>query len=207
MIMLTETELDALTEAFNIVLGQAASAFSDLVREPVNISVPSIEIIGAPDMPGRVSAFYGPTGQSQLCGIHQSFNSSDNLLIDTMLVFTETGSLDIIRQMLGEETPMARFNELEQDALAEIGNIIINSCMSSLADLFNISMTGTLPKLMFDDPLMVASESFGQDTVLLARISLSLTTRDTSGLVLFFIDGDAIQNFVCRVEHVFTLPS
>jgi chemotaxis protein CheC len=207
MITLTETELDALTEAFNIVLGQAAASFSDLVHEPVSISVPSVEVIGATEMPGRVSAFYGPTGQSQLCGIHQSFHSSDDLLIDTMLVFTETGSLEIIRQMLGEKIPMARFNELEQDALAEIGNIIINSCMSSLADLFQISMIGTLPRLMFDDPLMLASENFGQDTVLLARISLSLTSKDANGLVLFFIDGGAIQNFVCRVERVFTLPS
>ena len=202
MIRLTELQLDALGEGFNIALGRAAATFSELVREPVHISVPCIELLSTSAMRERISALYSASGKSDLCGIHQSFTAEGNLRTDTMLVFTKSDSLDIIRQMLGGEMSIADFTELEQDALAEIGNIMTNSCMSTFADLFNISMTGSLPRIMINDQFSLVPDGRGYDTVLLAQISLSLTSRDTRGLVLFLMDGPTIRSFVNNVDSV-----
>jgi chemotaxis protein CheC len=45
MVRLTELEHDALVELFNIGVGQAASAMSEIVNETVTMSVPAISFL------------------------------------------------------------------------------------------------------------------------------------------------------------------
>jgi chemotaxis protein CheC len=196
-----ELQLDALTEGFNIALGAAAATFSELVHEPIQISVPSIELLSPAEMRERIALLYAESGNAQLCGIEQSFELNGSLRAGTMLLFTQSGSLEIIRLMLGQEIMIKQFTDLEQDALAEIGNIITNSCMSCFADLFNMNMTGTLPQVKLNNKLSLTPAYFGDDTILLAQIALSLTTRNTRGLVLFFMDAKTIRKFIALTEH------
>lgn len=42
---LTDLELDALTEVFNMGVGQAADALSQLAGEPVELSIPLVQLL------------------------------------------------------------------------------------------------------------------------------------------------------------------
>ena len=48
----SELEMDALTEAFNLSLGEAAATFSAIVREEIELSVPTIEILSRDQLTG-----------------------------------------------------------------------------------------------------------------------------------------------------------
>jgi len=56
MNILTEIELDALTEVFNVGAGRAAQSLSEIVGDGVRLSVPSIEILKSNEVNAKVLA-------------------------------------------------------------------------------------------------------------------------------------------------------
>ncbi|MFZ1851291.1 MAG: hypothetical protein WAU15_03515 [Nitrosomonas sp.] len=201
-VALTEFQLDALAETFNMSLGEAAAIFSQIVSEEIKLSVPIVELLCQKDLAARMIAIRGNRSQERLCGITQHFTTKDSFNTDTMLIFSEHGSLEIIRRMLGSTANVESITELEQDALAEIGNIIINGCMSTISNLFQKPSLGTLPCVATNtaDALFASRSS---DHVLLVKIGMHLASQNIDGYVLFLMDVDSIRHFVKEVEQVF----
>lgn len=201
---MSELQLDALAETFNLSLGEAAAVFSQLVQEEIELSVPTVELVSRHDLVERLEAMGGSAG-SRLCSITQQFDASESFHTDTMLIFPESGSLEIVRRMLGEQATAEAISELEQDALAEIGNIIINGCMSSISNLFRKEIIGTLPEVVINESRALIMEHCTADDVLVARIGLHLSVQNVSGFVLFMMDIHSIRNFMGEIEHIFNI--
>lgn len=199
----TELELDALAETFNLSLGEAAAMFSEMVREDIIISVPTVEILSRALLVQQLNA----QGKDRLCAIKQRYESTSDFTTNTLLLFPEQGTLELVRKMLGDSTPIEHITELEQDTLAEIGNIIMNGCMGSLANLFNNRMTGTLPNVSVSDTSEVLDSYDLNELFLVARISMSLSSKNISGLVLFIMDVNSIHSFMGEVRKAFQLDS
>ena len=202
---LSELERDALGEAFNLALGEAASSFADLVQEEIHISVPSVDLLTRAELQRRLSDQQLPGLGDQLCAINQSFSAGDtSLRTQTLLLFAESGGLEIVRRMLGQaDTPLDQITELEQDALGEIGNIIINSCMGTLAEIFGTELLGSLP-LVQRTPASQLFSSQGQDEwVLVVRIGLTMSSHSTTGYVLFLMDLPSFAVVMERVRSYF----
>jgi chemotaxis protein CheC len=52
-----------------------------------------------------------------------------------LLIFPEANSLELVRAVCRGELELEDIIELEQEALAEIGNIILNGCVATVANL------------------------------------------------------------------------
>ncbi len=196
----TELELDALAETFNLSLGEAAAMFSQIIREDIVLSVPTVQILSKSELITQLGQ-----GSSRLCSIRQSFSSTSNFSTNTLLLFPEQGTLQIVRRMLGDSTPIEHITELEQDTLAEIGNIIMNGCMGSLANLFNSRMTGSLPSVNVSDvDIVLGEEDLGQ-LYLVAQISMSLSSKNIYGFVLFIMDVNSVHSFMSEVKKAFQI--
>jgi chemotaxis protein CheC len=50
--------------------------------------------------------------------------------------------------VLGEELDGAELQEMEQEALAETGNIILNGCLATMANMLKESLSMSLPKVV-----------------------------------------------------------
>jgi chemotaxis protein CheC len=198
----SELELDALTEAFNLSLGEAAATFSSIVREEIELSVPTIEILSRDELIQRLESGRPAGTDERLCRINQHFNAASGFQTDALLLFPEHGSLEIVRRMLGDDTPVQHITELEQDALAEIGNIVINSCMSSLANLFGTEMIGSLSRTASS----LLDDKDASDVILVARIGMTMAAYNLSGFVLFIMDVPSIESFMAQVSRLFRLP-
>lgn len=202
----SELEMDALTEAFNLSLGEAAATFSAIVREEIELSVPTIEILSRDGLTQRLESSQPAGASERLCRINQHFNAASGFQTDALLLFPEHGSLEIVRRMLGDDTSIEHITELEQDALAEIGNIIINSCMSSLANLFGTEMSGSLPRVQSRTARTLLDDKAATDVILVARIGMTMAAHNLSGFVLFIMDVPSIEHFMDQVSRLFRLP-
>jgi chemotaxis protein CheC len=129
MFDLSELQHDALVEIFNVGVGQAASAMSQIVHEEVTMSVPTIQFQTRADCAKTLGSAEG----RRICAITQHYEGAFNT--DAILMFPEEKSLEIVRLMVGQTLSMEELSEMEQEAMSEIGNIILNSCMSTLADI------------------------------------------------------------------------
>jgi chemotaxis protein CheC len=191
MVRLTELEHDALVELFNIGVGQAASAMSEIVNETVTMSVPAISFLTRAAAAKLLAS--RSTGNGRLCGISQHYSGAFET--EAVLMFPEEKSQEIVRLMVGESMPLAELSAMEQEAMSEIGNILLNSCVGALANLLGHELQGSLPAyhVGYSDDILALSGS-GETAVLMLHIEFVIERQQIAGDVAFIMDMTALQD-------------
>ena len=181
---LEDLEVDALTELVNLGVSRAALALRELVGEQVFLSVPSLSVLSKPE---AAESIRGANGRD-LIAVRQAFEGEFSGR--ALLIFPEANSLELVRAVAGDHLSLTDIAELEDEALAEIGNIILNSCIGTISNLLQHSLTMSLPEILrghgvdfFD-----LSKPAIEDVVLFIRINFSLHGREISGYLALVMD-------------------
>lgn len=189
MQQLSELQQDALGEIFNIGVGAAADVLSQMIGDTVRLSVPSVHLTNQQEASERFLLREKRT----LCAIHQTYTGEVSTV--AILMFPEENSLELVRSMVGNDVPLEQLTDMEQDAMAEIGNIILNSIISKLADTLELSFDGSLPSVSLVSGHTVFSHAEGTDSptsaesaVLSLSIDFELASRQVSGYLAFLLD-------------------
>ncbi|ELX10241.1 CheY-P phosphatase CheC [Janthinobacterium sp. HH01] len=192
MFSLSELENDALIEIFNIGVGQAASSMSAIVNESVRMSVPSVSFINRTEAARLLDGKSPEAGA--ICGVSQHYEGAFST--EAILMFPEDKSLEIVRLMVGESVPLKELTEMEQEAMCEIGNIILNSCVGTLANIFQRELHGSLPQYHVgtSDEILIASGSQHDTVVLMLHIDFVLEKHQIHGYVAFVLDISALHD-------------
>ncbi len=191
MVRLTELEHDALVELFNIGVGQAASAMSEIVNETVTMSVPAISFLTRASAAKLLAS--RSTGNGRLCGISQHYSGAFDT--EAILMFPEEKSQEIVRLMVGEAMPLAELSAMEQEAMSEIGNILLNSCVGSLANMLGHELHGSLPDyhIGYSDQILAQAGS-AENAVLMLHIEFVIERQQIAGDVAFIMDMTALHD-------------
>ncbi len=197
MLKLSELQHDALVEIFNIGVGHAAASMSDIVGEEVTMSVPSISFLNRAD----AAQLLGNKDGSRICGVSQHYEGAFET--EAILMFPEDKSLDIVRMMVGESVPFKELTEMEQEAMSEIGNIILNSCVGTLANIFAEELRGSLPQYHIgtSEEILAASGGQGDTVVLMLHIDFILQKHQIHGYVAFVLDLTAMSDLQAHVDR------
>ena len=192
MVRLSEIDYDALVEIFNIGVGRAAAAMSSIVGEEVVMSVPAISFESRVDAARLLCV----DADARICGIRQHYAGAFNT--EAVLMFPENRSLEIVRLMVGDAVSVQELGEMEQEAMSEIGNIILNACMGMLADIFESELEGSLPSYHVGtstEILGAGSQTIQPEaTVLMLRINFFIVKYRIEGYVAFLLDTDALTD-------------
>ncbi|MEW5727778.1 MAG: chemotaxis protein CheC [Pseudomonadota bacterium] len=195
-----EVERDCVTEILNVAIGQAASSLSQLVEDEVRLSVPFVDFLSPSEAAARLER---ETQGSDSVAVRQRFQG--RFYGDIMLIFPERKSLDLVRHMLGDQVPLDQLTELEQEALLEVGNIILNACLGSLANQLNMPVESSLPSyvrgrgahiLDLGAPKAAAEE----ELVMFLHVDFSLLRKDVHGYLAFVMDIVSARHFVDAVS-------
>ena len=150
-ITLTELELDALTELVNLGVSNAALSLREMVRSEVLLSVPKVTVVTPQEAVTRL----GERESKRLVAVRQDFEG--DLTGRAILIFPEAKSMELVRAIVGSELAVEDIMELEQEALAETGNIMLNSCLATMANHFERSLRISLPEVIYGE----GAEFFG----------------------------------------------
>ncbi len=208
MVELSELEHDALVEIFNIGVGQAAAAMSGIVGEEVTMSVPSITFLARVEAAQLLEQAHrqngstpGGAGGTRICGISQHYEGA--FQTEAILMFPEAKSLEIVRLMVGESIPLAELSEMEQEAMSEIGNIILNSCVGTLANIFQHELHGSLPvyHVGSSDEILDATGTRAETVVMMLHIDFILEKHQIHGYVAFVLDITALHDLKEQIDR------
>lgn len=197
-LQLTELECDAIVELLNIGMGQAANSLSEMVQEEVKLAVPSLELLSRQVAISRLNGY----PHKRIAAVKQHFDGPFSG--DALLLFPQEKSLELVRAIMkGEEVPLEMLSELEQDALTEVGNIILNSCLGSLANILTYELTSELPVFITGTATEVLDACLAQndDIVMFLRMDFALHTKDISGYVAFILEIPAIEQFKISIDN------
>jgi chemotaxis protein CheC len=200
---LTEFERDALSEVSNIAMARASNSLRQMVEHQVLLSVPSVEILSQ-DAAARLVA---RPDNPKLVAVRQDFSGAFSGR--ALLIFAEAKSLELVRVVVGRELPLEDIVDLEDEALAETGNIILNSWIATIANLLKQGLKMSLPVVMRGDGRHVFESVPNRDSlVLFLHIRFEISKKEIDGYVALLMDipsldelRSLIADFVNRVTR------
>jgi len=197
--ILTDIETDALTEIFNVGAGRAALSLSEIVGDEVRLSVPSVEVLRTREIDERVLAL----SNARFATVSQIFDGPFDA--EAVLLFTEEHALEIVRDMMGSQMSLAELAEFEQEAMCELGNIILNACLSAMADMLGITLNSSLPNYAVSSPAEISTRlasSESDDTyVLVLHIDLVIEKHHTEGHLIFLLSSTSLNKLVTHIQR------
>ncbi|BCG63655.1 MAG: chemotaxis protein CheC [Methyloprofundus sp.] len=193
-LVLDEFFIDAISEVLNIGMGAAAASLSEMVEDEVTLSVPGVEFVSRLEAANII----GTKVTEDVSGVLQGFAGAING--DALLLFPEEQSLELVRAVLQEDLPLEELTELEQDAMTEIGNVILNACVSNMADLFEKTMIGEVPAFVKGSLGSVLSVEQDKGIVLLLKMDFSIQEKNIHGYVTFLMDFASITELQKNIE-------
>ncbi len=181
---LSDLELDALTELVNLGVSSAALGLREMVRSEVLLSLPRVTVVS----PAEAVARLGEHETRRLVAVRQDFEG--DLTGRALLIFPEAKSMELVRAVVGSELPLEEIMELEQEALAETGNVLLNGCLGSIANNLQRTLRISLPEIMHGEgaEFFDLTHAHVNDSVLFIYINFTVKLRDISGYIAMLLD-------------------
>jgi chemotaxis protein CheC len=179
--LLSEIERDALTELSNIAMARAASSLRQMVDSEVVLAVPAVDILTNQEATKLVSKPDNPP----LVAVRQDFAGAFSGR--ALLIFPETNSLELVRAVVGRQLALEDVADLEDEALAEIGNIILNSWVATIANLLKSALKMSLPVVIRSESNRMF-ENAPSNLVLFLHIKFEIRQEEIRGYVALLMD-------------------
>ncbi|NLW47773.1 MAG: chemotaxis protein CheC [Firmicutes bacterium] len=188
---LNNFQLDVLKEIGNIGAGHAATALSQLISEPIAMTVPNVSVVSL----SEVSEILGGAEQEVVGVYMRMFGDVPGKII---FVFAEEEALTLAGMLTGNNNESQTLNDYEKSALQEIGNIMTGAYLYALTKLTGYNVLSSVPILandMVGAILNTALLEFGiiGDYALFIQTQFSLTQRKINGHFFLVPDPGALD--------------
>ncbi len=201
MFELTAEETDAINEVFNIGMGRAASSLSRLVRSEVGLSIPDLDFLSL----SEVQEILAEGSDLSMCAVHERFSGTFGG--NALLVFPSVDSLELVKAIFPDtdENQLDSLSELEQEALLEVGNIILNACVGSIANLTGATFSTEIPIFLQGsvEHILTRAQQAKTDEYLFMRMRFRIQVRSMIGYVAFVMDIPSLEAFRDCVRKAF----
>jgi chemotaxis protein CheC len=178
---LSELERDALAELSNIAMAKAASSLRQMIQNEVLLAVPSVDILTG----AAATQLVAKPDNPRLVAVRQDF--AGVFSGRALLIFPERSSLELVRAVVGRQLPLGDIVDLEDEALAETGNILLNSWVATIANLLRSALKMSLPVVIRGEGRhMFESENLG--LVLFLHIKFEIRQKEIGGYVALLMD-------------------
>lgn len=185
-------------------VSRAAASLRQMVGEQVLLSVPAVRIVDR----NEAAALVERGNSSRLVAVQQLFEGPFSGR--ALLIFPEGQSLELVRSIVGPDHPLEDIIDLEQEALAETGNIILNACLATIANVLRKPMRMSLPSVIRGDgSAMFETDVRDPDAnlVLFLYIDFTIKRRDIRGFIALLLDlpsiialKEIVRDFVDGIE-------
>lgn len=195
---LDEMSIDILKELGNIGTGNAVTAMSQLMQHPLEMGLPSFQIIKYKEMHGILDE----TEELQAGIIIETEGELKGIFL---FLLKESFTDKILHTMLGTAPKnLLDLDDMEKSALCEVGNIMCGSYISALSKLTNLMITVSVPDICIDMvgailsvPIIKGMKS--SDNALLIENTFSMDGDIFYNRILFFPEPDSLE----KIFHIF----
>lgn len=191
-----EGHLADLAEVVNIGLGRAAAALNNLTGSHVELTAPHVELVAVPALPKVLGRLAQDAVSSVQMGFHGGLEGS------AFLVFPQPSAAKLVGVVSGDEAAGNDMGGLRSATLTEIGNILINSVMGTMANLVRRPLRYSLP-VYAEEPLMAllsAQRPVEQPLIVVAKTRFQVRTLQVEGNLLLLFEMTSFTSLVRGIE-------
>lgn len=182
--MLDEYTLDVLNELTNIGMGRAAALLNDLLEDHIELSIPQVELSCPQSLSGRLERH----DSSLLACVRLDFTG--NLLGSAALIFSPQSAANLAAILSGEGEDEEDLDLLKVATLTEVGNIVLNSIMGTLANLLDRQFDYRVPVYLEASPAALVQ---ADARVLCVNTSFRTRGKVVEGDILLIFRADSLE--------------
>ncbi len=192
----TSIQIEAIEKLINAGLSRAASVLNTLLKSPIRFEVSFIKMLPHTELIGALDGF----GRSRISGVEMTFNGkmSGNLTV----VFKKDAATALVSALTGDEMVDLEVETIWQGTLCEVGNIVLNAVIGSIANLLNLQFVYSVPSYIEDTPerLFSAQPSDPDASILLVRTQFSVDELSVGEDIVLFIKVTVINQLLKAAE-------
>lgn len=201
---LTAQQQDFLIEISNVGMSRAARQLSSLLAEDIDMTVPTVTVTTLDHLCQQ--AIISSSGR--VACVYQSLSGC--LSGKAMLLFAGGDSRTLINSILSSlpQAGSVPQEDFEHEAMVEIGNIIVSSSISTLADLVKKEVELSVPtyiELSADElaiNMTIGEEGTSATSVIVLATQLSATRSCVSGTMLLTFSPDSMDRLINSLSPV-----
>ena len=189
---------DALTELINISFGLTASKLSEISNSRVLVEPPIIGIHPMDDLAKEL----GLLEPGDVAVVHQAFTGP--ISGDAMLFLDYEGAVRLSNLFVEKSLRSRRLDSATGEILAEIGNMLLGSCLGVFGNLLEVRISFSVPALHLEslEPLL-ASLSVGDDELRHAVViatSFRVREHKVAGQIAIVLGASSLDRLIDGVE-------
>jgi chemotaxis protein CheC len=187
--ILTAEQQDGLTELINIAFSRTALSLSELTSQRVLLDVPDVGVHPSTELVQALADMI----RSDVATIHQVFQGPMDG--DALLLLDYESALTLTA-LLTNEPPVDRLDSSAREVLTEVGNILLNACLSMFGDLLHVHLAFSVPRLKVEALQVMVNELIASKEEL--RYALVIYTG-------FYLRNSAVKGYLVLVLGVASL--
>jgi len=113
-----------------------------------------------------------------------------------LLIFPQSNSLALVKAVTGDELAAVEVEAMESEALSETGNVVLNGCLATMANMLRRPLTMSLPQVLRGDGALffeLAERTDDNGVVLFLYINFSISGRDIRGYIAMLMDLPSLE--------------
>lgn len=198
-------QLDALQELLYIGVGRAAGSLNQMLEKPIRLHIPFLQLGKMEDLSQEVQKMKDTTLSSVQLPFKGTFSGASCLLFPT------ESAKALVIALTGEAGYPDTLDSLREATLTEIGNIVLNGVMGSLAKILNHQIIYSVPFYQETtiQRLLQPTLSDSSKIILWAQTQFTIQEYDLTGdiMLIFGIpDLGLLINAVSEMMHATTSP-
>jgi chemotaxis protein CheC len=94
--------------------------------------------------------------------------------------------------------------EFENEAMCELGNIMINACLASITDMLKIAIESTLPHYNIKSGAEIVehiTHAANKEFVLASHVDFSIEGLPTEGKLFFLLNASSLGNVASEINR------
>jgi len=191
--------LDALTEIMNIGVGKAAAIMNTMLDSHVSLTVPVVRLLAA-DSLVQDSVFADDTPFS---AVEMKYSGAFNGFVE--LVFDTVSAGKLVDRLSGVDSmPVDDFDSLRSGTLCEIGNIVINAVLGTMANILDASLTFSVPFYHEGSGSGIIRDFRAEagSMVLLTKTTFTISELSVTGDFAVFFSFSSYENLRTGLLHI-----
>jgi chemotaxis protein CheC len=197
-----EQTIDTIREIMNIGVGRAAGQLQEMTGSHIRLQIPVIRIVPFREITAvGNSLFPGDTLSAVLLDFKGTFSGISAVL------FPPDSAAVLVMLLTGEQEKSPELDAMRIEALKEVGNIIINAVMGSIANILSEHLIYSIPTY-YEGPVVnlagLKRNHVRDERVLLARTNFLVEKLNVEGYILLILEIGSLDALIESINRVST---
>ena len=179
---LTSLQLDIMQELINIGVGRAAGMLNQMVNTHIQLQVPVLRVLS----PQQLADQYAARSNSVFSAVQLSFTGEFAGI--SALIFPPDSAAKLVHVVLGKDA-MPENEDMHSATLQEVGNIVLNGVMGSIANILREPLRYSPPDYVESDIGSIIGSGTGMILVASTQFSMKDHLIDGEVLIIFSLSS------------------